>query len=283
MKLSWWRGREFRSGSFPGSKSWQTFANSFLTLSKVLLSWGNKRSSLGAVESVSRFDGLVTFFSCVLLLTCHSPPHSTKGHSGLEVQTAYVIHLYFIPEHTWCAPAQGGYRCLHLKLSNCWGFFFFSPVFNLQIRYVDIYFQLTNSADSLAYIGPFAYQKYLRVQFFKQNCPAWKQKCTVFLHYFSDSINQKSTEITWEIMLQIILHEKKKEKSKKNPQPTLLWCFSIFRLLKMCFRRLIVAFSQFMEVNPLCVHQSTWHNLWDSFAFFIAVAELLIVVYSYFI
>lgn len=85
-----------------------------------------------------------------------------QGHSGLEMylelQTAYVIHLSFIPEHTWCAPAQRGYRFLHLKLRNCWGFIF-PPVFNFQICYVDVSFQLTNSAVSLAYIGPFAYQK----------------------------------------------------------------------------------------------------------------------------
>lgn len=79
MKLSWWRGREFRSGSFPGSESWQTVANSFLSLNKILLSWGNKRSSLVAVEWVSRFDGLVSFFSCVLLLLCHPPPHTTTA------------------------------------------------------------------------------------------------------------------------------------------------------------------------------------------------------------
>lgn len=73
---------------------------------------------------------------------------------------------------------------------------FFSPVFNLQISFVDVYFQLTNSASSLVYIGPFAYQKYLGVQFFKQNCQARKHKCAVFLHDFSDGINQKPTEIT---------------------------------------------------------------------------------------
>lgn len=72
MKLGG-EGQNLGVGVFQGLKVDKLQLESFLN--KILLTHGNKGSSPVAVESVSRFDGLVTFFSCVLLFSCHPPPH----------------------------------------------------------------------------------------------------------------------------------------------------------------------------------------------------------------